>query len=601
MAQTVSTLANELGVLGMAYDEEGNLLEESINRAEEYIEAKGKQAENNAMIERQNELEMERASIEANLAEIEAKRTAIENDQTLSGHERWTLLNDLKDVEKEYGELQADNAYSIEANNQVIADSYDATADETVNSIEAINGATDKNGNNVKNLALQYGTSVEQIVEEASKMEGGLAEWSERQAELFTQSGMDLDMVAERWGMTAEEVQARMEEWGMNLDAFHEHMKETHTDEGLSIEELAVKWGTTVEAIQEAMSMEEISMQEWSDNQDAAWQGFQDSITGHKDSIINSFKEIPAEYEMSAEDMIRILNENREKYATWQQNMTEISKYLSDEALAELEKLGPGANSAIEEMLANGGEMAKQYNEEIAGIMGEATDQAVAEMNDPKLKEAGGAGNQQIGVGFTESTATKDAVETVMSEAEDAAFTAASSNSGVNAGHDIAAGLAQGVRAGMGILAAAVQEIIRKGLEAGKRQAEIASPSKLFKREIGLLLAEGVATGVDAGTPMVEHSVEEQIQAAADTLKGVNVNNIVPMGTLDTLNINAMTEHAGLSAQNKILAEQLETMKGLLHKDWGVRVDGRQIAMAVNRANKNMGFRVCKGAFADEY
>jgi len=250
------------------------------------------------------------------------------------------------------------------------------------------------------------------------RQELSLEEWSDKMAEGFTKNGQSLEGVANQWGMTSVEVKAYMDEWGMNLDEFVADMEKSHTKEGLNLEQLAERWGMTAQQVETEMDNMGLSMQQWSDNQQAAWQDYRNAISAHTGNIINSFKEIPEEYEMSADDMINILAINRQRYAEWKEAMTEISGQVSAETLAELEKLGPGALSAINAMRENGGKKLAQFNDEINAAVEESTKYVIQEYNDPAFINAPANGFDTQGDKIAQNDSVQNAVNCLANDVD---------------------------------------------------------------------------------------------------------------------------------------------------------------------------------------
>jgi len=79
------------------------------------------------------------------------------------------------------------------------------------------------------------------------------------------------------------------------------------------------------------------------------------------------------------------------------------------------------------------------------------------------------------------------------------------------------AALKAGIQAGTVTVEEAVADLVAKGLSAGQATAEIASPSGLFRRMLGLPLAQGAAQGVIEGTPELEAAVTQSVEAAVTT------------------------------------------------------------------------------------
>jgi phage-related protein len=78
----------------------------------------------------------------------------------------------------------------------------------------------------------------------------------------------------------------------------------------------------------------------------------------------------------------------------------------------------------------------------------------------------------------------------------------------MRAGERIVEGMAQGARNASWILAETIRDIIGAALNAAKAAADIHSPSRLFRDEIGLQMALGIVEGVRSGTRAAVQSME---------------------------------------------------------------------------------------------
>lgn len=117
----------------------------------------------------------------------------------------------------------------------------------------------------------------------------------------------------------------------------------------------------------------------------------------------------------------------------------------------------------------------------------------------------------EIGAGIESGSGTaKATIVTLVSSMKNAA----NPKQFVSVGQQIAYGIAQGIRSGTSAVAGAVMALIKVALDTASKAAEINSPSRLFKRVIGLAIPEGVAAGIDAGTYMAVDSVNRMVAAS---------------------------------------------------------------------------------------
>lgn len=78
----------------------------------------------------------------------------------------------------------------------------------------------------------------------------------------------------------------------------------------------------------------------------------------------------------------------------------------------------------------------------------------------------------------------------------------------VNAvGDALVAGATKGIVSGKGAMAQAMSKAVEDTIEAGKRTAEVGSPSRKSAREIGGPIMEGVSMGIQTGTANVTHAM----------------------------------------------------------------------------------------------
>lgn len=177
------------------------------------------------------------------------------------------------------------------------------------------------------------------------------------------------------------------------------------------------------------------------DKQAEAMEELQDSVSEKTGNVINSFKKIPKEFDMSADEMLESLQANKELYAKWESNMEEITRQLGPTAAEEFKKLGPEANSAIEEILESP-EKLEAYRETLGVKIDEATGAAVENWNDPDFigapAEAAQASAEQIKADTSLQDATVENVQQTVQAAEEAVEQADFSGIGEKIAQDMA-------------------------------------------------------------------------------------------------------------------------------------------------------------------
>lgn len=83
-------------------------------------------------------------------------------------------------------------------------------------------------------------------------------------------------------------------------------------------------------------------------------------------------------------------------------------------------------------------------------------------------------------------------------------------------GGDLIAGMVQGVQDAASSLYNAVAGVVKRALGAGEEEAETGSPSRLFARELGQPISQGIALGVAAAAGLVDTAVGETITGGLD-------------------------------------------------------------------------------------
>ena len=111
--------------------------------------------------------------------------------------------------------------------------------------------------------------------------------------------------------------------------------------------------------------------------------------------------------------------------------------------------------------------------------------------------------------------AAKEWLGTKFSETIDKISSVVSEIDWLQLGSDIIDGIIEGLVGAAGWLYTSVKNIISNALGAGKKEAEIGSPSKLFAREIGQWIPAGVAMGAEENQSTLDRAMESMIDGSA--------------------------------------------------------------------------------------
>ena len=81
-------------------------------------------------------------------------------------------------------------------------------------------------------------------------------------------------------------------------------------------------------------------------------------------------------------------------------------------------------------------------------------------------------------------------------------------------GSNLARGIASGITSGTHFIESAARSAIDRAKSAANKRAEVRSPSRVFRDEVGVFLAKGVAVGMEQEIPTIEAAAQNMIDAA---------------------------------------------------------------------------------------
>lgn len=134
---------------------------------------------------------------------------------------------------------------------------------------------------------------------------------------------------------------------------------------------------------------------------------------------------------------------------------------------------------------------------------------------------AGTNKSTQMGSGIRKN---KSSVTSAAKGVVESGRTAAKGVSFASVGSNIASGIASGINAGVGFVKSAVSGIINAAKSTAKKLAQIFSPSRLFKKEVGIPITQGVAVGMVDAIPEVEKASKETIKRANAVMASSNID-----------------------------------------------------------------------------
>ena len=336
------------------------------------------------------------------------------------------------------------------------------------------------------------------------------------------------------------------------------------------IAEKAYEYKTAVEESNQGVSD---SATEMSDEVKQAYEDMKTSIQNSLKGIVNEYEDFSGDKEISAEEIIEHMHSSENAANQWVQNMKTLAGRAGDGMTKELYdhllELGPQSANLVKactEMTkpqleeyarsfsATSGEAVEASTEELSAISanwenagqeiaqkaGEAgeksgrehTEKAKSgiESGQKEVTEAAKKGGEEAGKESQKATAdgiqqnsgqVSQAAGNSMKKAADTARTYRSSFESI--GQSMSEGVAVGINRGSPFVQNAVNSVLQSAVNEAEKKIKKNSPSHVWRDEIGLSIAEGAAVGVERGEKIVNDSVvamaDSSLETAKDTLE----------------------------------------------------------------------------------
>lgn len=123
-------------------------------------------------------------------------------------------------------------------------------------------------------------------------------------------------------------------------------------------------------------------------------------------------------------------------------------------------------------------------------------------------------------------------------------------------GGNITEGIGDGAESKKSSLIGKIAGVISAAVEAAKKAAGIASPSKLFRDEVGQYIGEGIAVGVDNSTRDVVKSIDKQIDAARKAYDVGEINDVISGKTRTSAGVNDGSERIASGSRGGVTVYQ---------------------------------------------
>lgn len=218
---------------------------------------------------------------------------------------------------------------------------------------------------------------------------------------------------------------------------------------------------------------------------------------------INKFSE---DGKSSLDNFVTELTSNIGSLTEWQDNLVTIAERGSADFALQMGELGPEFSGVI-------AELANATDTEFAEAMAAMTSMTEATQRD--MAEEFGKVDDEFGKTLAGVAGLTDReLQAIRHQAAVAAF---------NVGYAMGDGMERGVNLTAARVATAAAKVVTDAMAAARRAGEISSPSKLFAREIGAPLAQGVALGIEGESRHVSDAIAGLIATPDQFRVGVGV------------------------------------------------------------------------------
>lgn len=150
-------------------------------------------------------------------------------------------------------------------------------------------------------------------------------------------------------------------------------------------------------------------------------------------------------------------------------------------------------------------------------------------------------------------------------------------------GGNMVEGMARGAKDGEWSLTGSLKSTVANALKAAKKALGIHSPSRVFKKEVGLNIDYGIAEGIDSGTGSVLKTIDTQtkeIEGAYKSLKTSGVNSLIKTPSLETsVNTNLNTA-LDKSMQMLNMSQLISAIEALANRAIDLNINGHRFATA---------------------
>ena len=284
----------------------------------------------------------------------------------------------------------------------------------------------------------------------------------------------------------------------------------------------------TAQTVIDNAAAQQAATQAAAEAQEQEMQRQQEALQSYTEAATNMYDQINTKSDLSVQQMIENLQANQEAVATWAENLNTLAARGIDEGLLQqLRDAGPESAATAAELVTATDEQLVTLSDAFRNGASTATDALLTELGLPKVTNSGSDMVDDIATGVNSNTSLTTATTQLIQNAQQAASSAVASAGFPSIGTQIINGITQGVQAGTSGLVNAMCQAVQDAASAAKSEAQIHSPSVLFRKVIGLNIMKGWALGIEDGEPLVSGKVIGAMDTLRRQLSGLSPSGLV--------------------------------------------------------------------------
>lgn len=145
-------------------------------------------------------------------------------------------------------------------------------------------------------------------------------------------------------------------------------------------------------------------------------------------------------------------------------------------------------------------------------------------------------------------------------------------------GSNVIDGIVSGLKAGVGWITDAARSVAQSAKDAAENLLGIASPSKVFRDEVGMMISKGLAIGIDKGAAEAIESAEKLSKSIMQPFSGIEETKTIG-GFSDTV-----TETIQANNENLVNGLYAAMSAALGNADFRVEISGREFGRILREA-----------------